>query len=174
MEGNFIGTDVTGTLPLGNATCTAGRAGVTMLGPVSFNNTIGGTTPAARNLISANRVAIFIDRSIGNVVQGNFIGTDVTGTQPLGNITNMAIQVSSNNKIGGTSPGARNIISDGEFGIVFFGACTNNLVQGNYIGTDVTGTKALGNNNGVRWIGSTQNNIIGGDNARGRQLDLRQ
>ena len=159
VEGNFIGTDVTGTLPLGNGTCGGDSGGV---GFASNNNRIGGTTPAARNLISANSVGIVFNRSMGNRVQGNFIGTDVTGTQPLGNTGQGVAIIGSNNQIGGTAPGARNIISDNGIGISIAGAdSTGNLVEGNFIGTDVSGTQPLGNNAGVRWFGVT-NNIIGG------------
>jgi hypothetical protein len=79
-----------------------------------------------------------------NVVQGNFIGTDVTGTRALGNGL-AGIQVFGGNQIGGTTPGAGNLIS-GNFGPgVQIGPGTGILVQGNLIGTDVTGIQPLGN-----------------------------
>ena len=69
--GNFIGTDITGTLDLGNS-----QEGVRI--DNAPGNTIGGTTAAARNVISANHWGVVITgpQAIGNVVQGNFIGTD--------------------------------------------------------------------------------------------------
>ena len=49
-------------------------------------NTIGGTTAAARNIISANAYSgVEIDDANDNLVEGDFIGTDVTGTVALGN-----------------------------------------------------------------------------------------
>ena len=80
----------------------------------SANNTIGGTTPAARNVISSNGgagIAIVTEGSVpasGNLVQGNFIGTDATGTARLllGNLDGIDI-ATSNNTIGGTVAGAR-------------------------------------------------------------------
>jgi CSLREA domain-containing protein len=157
VQGNFIGTDVTGTAPLGNAS-----DGVhIILGANS--NTIGGTTAAARNVISgnaANGVGINGIGTSGNLVQGNFIGTDVTGTAAIGN-GNAGVLVgdAANNTIGGTTAGARNIIAGNLEGVTF-DAAGGNLVQGNYIGTDVTGTFAIGNSVGVLVIGS--GNTIGG------------
>ncbi len=80
VEGNFIGTDVTGTLDLGN------NNGVSILSS-SSNNTIGGTTTGARNIISGNNQygISFYRAGTGNVVAGNYIGTDKDGTAALGN-----------------------------------------------------------------------------------------
>jgi hypothetical protein len=89
----------------------------------------------------------------GDHIEGNFIGTDVTGTQVAGNFSSGIWLFGSNELVGGTTPDARNIISgngngtsstepDGG-GIRVAG--TGNRVEGNYIGTDLSGTKALGN-----------------------------
>ena len=157
VEGNFIGTDVTGTMALGNTD------GVSV---GTANNRIGGTTPAARNLISGNggkALGIAGLDSDGNVVQGNLIGTDVTGLVALGNTGNgvaLGSIAGTNNLIGGTAPGARNVISGNATGVIL-GLANGNRVQGNFIGTDITDTVALGNNTGVG-IGASDNNIIGG------------
>jgi hypothetical protein len=77
VQGNYIGTDVTGSVALGNA-----AAGV---GLITANNMVGGTTQQARNVISGNgREGVYI-AAIGNFVQGNFIGTNAAGTATLGN-----------------------------------------------------------------------------------------
>jgi CSLREA domain-containing protein len=161
--GNYIGTDVNGTAARGNA-----RDGVLITFP---NNTIGGTIPGARNIISANGesgVILFSHAATGNQVQGNFIGTDVTGTIDLGNVTN-GVQISgaSGNTIGGTVSGARNVISGNNFsGVAILSGSTGNQVQGNLIGTDVTGTADLGNTFEGVFIGSgASNNTIGGTAA---------
>jgi hypothetical protein len=74
----LIGTDVTGTLTLGNA-----LVGVTSGGSIS-NALIGGTTVDARNIISANNRGIALaNSSSNNMVQGNFVGTEITGRAPL-------------------------------------------------------------------------------------------
>ncbi|MCH8961199.1 MAG: hypothetical protein IH820_07690 [Bacteroidetes bacterium] len=137
------------------------------------NNTIGGTTVGAGNLISGNirhGVAINGSGTTGNVVQGNYIGTDKNGTADLGNtLEGVFIRAgASNNTIGGTDSGAGNVISGNNDNGVFIAgsSTTGNLIQGNYIGTDVTGTAALGNGGwGVLIAGGTSNNTIGGTGA---------
>jgi hypothetical protein len=88
--------------------------GVVIIG--SPNNTIGGTTATARNIISGNFVygiRIFGDGATDTQVQGNYIGTDASDTQPLGNgLVGVAIQQgAANNTIGGTKATAGNVIS---------------------------------------------------------------
>ncbi|MHC4537331.1 MAG: LamG-like jellyroll fold domain-containing protein, partial [Planctomycetota bacterium] len=173
--GNFIGTDVTGTVDLGNQT-----DGVQIRS--AANNTIGGITAEARNVISGNNVrGISIqgdfDRggrdAAGNLVQGNFIGTDVTGTTALGNTQDgVQIRGAANNTIGGATAGARNVISSNNTGGGWGGisiinhpnlhitGASGNLVQGNFIGTDVTGTGSLGNRSGGVIIEAAANNTL--------------
>src|SRR5262249_29527709 len=81
IEGNFLGTDATGTAPLGN-----GSDGV-LLENGATGNTIGGTTASARNVISGNTVCNVLIQGTGtdgNRVQGNSIGTNAAGTATLG------------------------------------------------------------------------------------------
>ena len=129
----------------------------------SSDNLIGGTAPQARNLISANTnvgLRVFGPGATGNRIEGNFIGTDATGKQALGNRNGgVLILGQSLNVIGGTDAGAGNVISGNDFNrdesgnIVGASAgltiarpgAKMNLVQGNIIGADVTGTAALGN-----------------------------
>ncbi len=143
VQGNSIGTDATGRLALGNK-----LSGVTIL--TGNSNLIGGATAAARNVISANKLAgVYIStNSVGNLVQGNYIGVDATGANALGNVVNgISIDSASFNIVGGTSSGARNIISGNtNYGIEIYNAtATGNSIQGNYIGPAVSGQSALGN-----------------------------
>jgi hypothetical protein len=162
LQGSYIGTDVTGTVDLGNA--------FRGLNISSSNNIIGGTTAAARNVISGNdNTGISITAgTTGNLVQGNFIGTNAAGTGAIGNGTGVATEGQSGNSashtIGGTVPGARNIISGNQGpGISLGGTVSGHLVQGNFIGTDVTGTVAVGNvSDGVLIVFGSANNTIGG------------
>ena len=146
IRGNIIGLNAAGTSALPNA-----LNGV-VVEDGAHGNTIGGTTAADRNTISGNLqngVSISGVGTTGNAILGNFIGTDVTGTLDLGNTLNgvLATGGATDNVIGGTVAGARNVISgnDGD-GIEINGAGTNgNSVLGNFVGTDVTGTLGLGN-----------------------------
>ena len=175
VEGNYVGTDVTGTVAVGNGNdgiYVGNSSGV----PGSPSNcTVGGTTPGAGNLVSGNGgngVEIYGPNASGNLVQGNFIGTNAAGTGLLGNSgdgVNIG-DASGGHTIGGTVASARNIISGNGTGVHIVAYSTNfnaanNLVQGNYIGTDVNGTAALGNvGNGVK-LENANNNTIGGSAA---------
>ena len=103
----------------------------------------------------------------GNMILGNYIGTDITGTVDLGN-NDHGVHVrlnAANNTIGGTASGARNLISgNNEEGVrLIDSGTTGNTVQGNYIGTNISGTANLGNTkNGVGiWDGASINAIGG-------------
>jgi titin len=165
ITANFIGTDNSGTFSLGN-----GANGVQITG---FDNNVGGNGAAVRHVISGNRRDGVLlgpsSVSAGNLVAGNFMGTDSTGTRglrtlaggtPSGNgLNGVEIQGSSQNTIGGaggvgdSSPG--NVISNngadpvgprtGNGVLIRDSGSTNNTVQGNYIGTDVSGLSPLGN-----------------------------
>lgn len=169
IQGNYIGTDITGTFALGNA-----DDGVLLL---ASNNTIGGTTLADRNIISGNQeqgIRIQGSESSGNIVQGNLIGLDSTGTVALGNGTEcchsgIVLHLGANNNtIGGTVPGAGNVISGNTAdGITIADTGTvGNIIAGNFIGTDVTGTQDIGNSfDGVVIVGGASENLIGGTEA---------
>jgi hypothetical protein len=170
--GNYIGTDVSGTAFLGN----------TELGVVvhdgATNNTIGGDTRGAGNLISGNGLVGVLIEDAGtseNQVLGNYIGTDVSGSAPLGNArAGILIKTeATSNTIGGDASGARNLISgNGQIGVWIEGAGTSgNRVLGNYIGTDVSGTVSLGNaEQGVVIHDGATNNTIGGDTSEARNV----
>jgi CSLREA domain-containing protein len=161
IQGNFIGTDATGSIGLGNQ-------GSGILIHFSPHNTIGGTTTEARNVISANQAhGIMIDGSSAsnNEIRGNYIGTDVKGTGDLGNAQDGVIIIRArNNIVGGSEPNAQNVIANNRRnGINLQGSTAEgNRVQGNAIGTDASGTARMGNaNHGIILIG-TPENLIGG------------
>ena len=148
--GNLIGTDKTGTAEIGNV------FGV-YIGFGASENTVGGTTSGAANVISANFEGVYLGYSgtSGNVVLGNLIGTDINGTANLGN-TNDGVLILNNataNTVGGSSSGAANVISGNVDG-VYLNGTSGNVVLGNLIGTDITGSANLGNTNGVAILGA--------------------
>src|SRR5207245_2002030 len=100
----------------------------------------------------------------GNLIKGNFIGTNAAGTAALANFGNgITISNSADNTIGGNVSGAGNVISgNNQVGVEITGIGTNNnWVAGNFIGTNAPGTVALGNGGGVAVHGGAQFNIIG-------------
>jgi hypothetical protein len=160
--GNYIGTNISGTAALGNAS-----DGVVLMDG-AMNNTIGGDTPGTRNVISGNGdagVQIQDPDTSGNQVIGNYIGTDASGTIPLGNQHGVLISSTTDNTIGGDSPGARNLISGNrERGVqIQLLGTSGNRVLGNYIGTDVSGSGVLGNGSSGVILVLTTDSVIGGD-----------
>jgi uncharacterized repeat protein (TIGR01451 family) len=185
IEFNFIGTNATGTAALGN-----GDSGL-LINPGS-GHVIGGTTPAARNVISGNDgqgVQFLLGPATNHQIQGNFIGTNAAGTAGIGNLADGIFMLSGvtnimNCTVGGTTAGARNVISaNGGVGLEFLTVGTSNLVQGNFIGTDVTGTNDLGNalsgmslsdaaNNTIGGTVAGAGNVISGNNGGGVRINL--
>ncbi len=159
--GNYIGTDVTGTVSLIDPTFLGFPGGILFEGVSS--NIIGGDEPDAGNFIVGE---VLMSLSNNNIAQGNLIGTDFTGSKYLGGVLSVE---GNGNLIGGTTPGARNVIaaalSSLPFGISIDG--DHNLIQGNYVGTDISGTVALDRNSLTRGIsvGSGSFNTIGGTSA---------
>jgi hypothetical protein len=171
ISGNYIGTDANGTVELGNT-----HNGV-LISSGANNNIIGGSTPSGRNVISGNGwsgVGIYGSTTKGNIVSGNYIGTDTNGTVELSN-THEGVIISSganNNTIGGSTPGEWNVISsNGSNGVTISGSAASNIISGNYIGTDASGTLGLGNTSaGVSIIDGAQNNIVGGSTPGERNI----
>ena len=107
-----------------------------------------------------------------NLIEGNYIGTDITGTVAVGNLgAGIAIfNGAQSNQIGGITPAERNIVSgNSNDGIGVSGAGTDtNLIEGNYIGTDVSGLFPLGNAfNGISIFGTAQSNTVSTNVASG-------
>lgn len=166
VAGNHIGVDASGTRAFGN------NHGV-HVAEGARSNIIGGLEAAAGNVISGNRAAGVILRTgaSANEVIGNRIGTDASGTRRVGNNYG-GVEFwdrSPLNVLGGTTANHRNLISgNGGEGVILRNGSFNNYVQGNFIGTDITGTMAISNRYSGVWIGSDQpaspirDSIIGG------------
>jgi parallel beta-helix repeat protein len=168
IQGNRIGTNADGTAAVGRA----GAAGIYMIGGV-HDVLIGGTDPGQGNLISGNNLGVAANDSYNVTVQGNLIGTDATGTYAIPNNTGIGMS-EGDNLIGGIESGAGNLIS----GNTFTGIAINNPsdgrpvnIWGNRIGTDITGTHALGNGTGVGMGGGGGYNVlVGGFDPRQRNI----
>jgi hypothetical protein len=164
LQGNYIGTDVTGTLALGNE-----GHGVDLGG---HDNFVGGGGPGEGNVISGNGEGIFANCTTRDVVRGNFIGTDATG------------EVAIPNRLGIFFDGAclaeqntieQNVIS-GNLGLgLWFSEAggpgsVRNTIRGNFIGTNRAGTAVIPNSgNGIQ-IDGGMGNVIGGSSSADRNI----
>lgn len=180
IAGNFVGTNAAGTAAVPNTHSLNEQVGGINLAYGSSNNIIGtnsdGSGDAAeRNLISGNAfhgIVIEGDGSANNIVAGNYIGTDVTGTAAIGNLVGIMITSPlGGNRIGTNGDGSndiaeRNLISGNlSSGIFLTGEDTQ--IAGNFIGTDVSGTAPLGNGlHGIYVNDGASNTEIGGSELK--------
>jgi hypothetical protein len=159
IQGNLIGTDVSGTLAVPNQ-----HYGVYVSSP---NNLVGGVNVGEGNVISGNKlggVALTEVTAHGNVVQGNRIGTNAAGTAALGNGHGVTVANGSNNTVGGTVAGAGNQISGNtRNGVMVVGStASGTVIRNNLIGLNASGTAAMGNGlHGVA-VWSSPNTTLGG------------
>ncbi|MFO7741595.1 MAG: NosD domain-containing protein [Anaerolineae bacterium] len=159
--GNVVGMDISGAAALPN------YHGVLI--SQSTDNLIGGAAAGAGNLISGNEFSgVWLEylAAPGNTIAGNRIGTDLSGTQAVPNYIGIAHIEASGNVIGGTEPGAGNLISGNVQEGIHLGSNSNsNVVLGNTIGVDVTGDVAIHNTIWGIFVGfGASDNIIGGRN----------
>jgi hypothetical protein len=175
--GNTVQNNIIGLNANANSALANGDDGVDLIGGAS-NNTVGGTTSVLANWISGNAfegVWITDPGTSHNVVLGNLIGTDGTGSKAVANkddgvwIQNGA----SNNLIGGTAPGSANVISGNANPGVWLSdpGTAGNTVLGNLIGLDSTGTKAVENKHGGIIIANgASGNTVGGATSAARNF----
>ncbi len=153
--GNFVGLNFSANAALAN-----GGNGIEIQGS---KNSVGGSVLAARNYISGNSKdgVLIANGATGNQVLGNFIGLDISGTHGISNLNGVEV-AGSNNTLGGTVSGTRNIISgNSNDGVLIDSTAASNVIQGNDVGTDYTGLNILANSgNGVEIAGN--NNMVGG------------
>ncbi len=113
---------------------------------------------------------IHVRTGSANVIEGNYIGTNPAGTAILANGLGVAIENSSGNVVGGTTPGQRNVISGNTEGVAVVLGSSANRVIGNYIGTDAAGLTALPNTGGVVLTGGANNEVGGNAAAEGNLI----
>ena len=140
VEGCYIGTSADGTQADRNL-----GSGIRI---ESYANRVGGLTIPQRNVISGNGglgieggILIYGESAFGNVVQGNFIGLDAAGLNPIANLgRGVAVHFASYNLIGGSEPGAGNLIAGNRAtGIRIMSSSTGNIVWRNWIGINKLG-----------------------------------
>ena len=153
IAGNFIGTNPAGTLSKRST------IGIVVMATAS-NLTVGGPAAADRNLISGHvfyGVQLPSTSTTGHLIQGNYIGTDVTGTLSLDSPTNLQGALVN---MGGVSV-LDNLISGNTGGGVH--TVSSTTLRGNFIGTKRDGTTALPNGYGVLLQGTAS--TVGGSAA---------
>jgi len=165
IEGNFFNTDPTGATLLGNSTA---------IRITGSRNLVGGTTPAARNILAGGdfgSIELMIGGD-GNKVKGNYLGLDASGTVPLqgenggSNGINLSAQgLSTNTLIGGDEPGAGNVIVAHATAIVLGGGVSGTTIQGNLIGTDPASTIVIAGAVGISTNNGPSDTLIGGVTA---------
>lgn len=165
IAGNFLGTTADGTAAAPNAV-----GGFGLRHNSGNNLTIGGPAPADRNLISGSTqggviidVGFFGSAATGHLIEGNYIGPDVTGTSSLSRpsapgLTNINNAIVRGNLISGNLGGGMStVVGSGQAGPV--------IIQGNLIGTQRNGTSPLPNGNYGGIIMSTDDGLVGGTGA---------
>lgn len=159
VAGNYLGTNATASDSLGNF------IGVEIFGGARFN-TVGGLDSILRNIVSGNEhIGIRVFDASDNIIIGNYVGTDRTGNYAIGNRDGVSIEgTAKRNIVGGTQVGSRNIVSGNvAYGVPIFGSgCDSNIVIGNYIGINYSGTVAIPNTYGLLYDDGARYNILGG------------
>jgi parallel beta helix pectate lyase-like protein len=155
VAGSFIGLDATGMVPLPN------DVGV-LLKYRSELSVVGGSAPAARNVISGNRGEGVSDSSfaVGQVIQNNFIGTDVTGTRAVPNGKSGLLLYYLEQGVTITE----NLIS-GNAGRGISGDDSQVSIMANLVGSDISGTLPLGNRGTGIWLNTDFTHNVISDNT---------
>lgn len=167
IEGNYVGLNATGTGPVPNGT------GISVSGP---NSVVGGTAAGSRNVASGNvSTGIRINpQGSGSLVQGNIVGLDESGISPLANGgIGIDSQAGNGTTIGGTSAAARNIVAgNGLHGVrISTGAPSEVFVQGNVIGLATDGATPVGNGgDGILVDNPWESTYVGGATSGARNV----
>ena len=196
ISGCFLGTDPTGRSARGN------RVGVAIAQPglaarVDCGNepelsierlqsggagfpslaVVGGLSPAERNVISGNSVGLTANSVTNCLIQGNYIGTDASGSTALANQNGVTLFFTFATAVGASanlpSPGTAgaNVVSGNIVSGIIVGAGGSNFVGGNFVGTDATGTKSIANGTGILLQDgsgdSVYGNLVSGNSRHG-------
>jgi hypothetical protein len=173
IRGNYVGTTASGTADLGN-----GASGIYLRkapGNLVIQNLVSGNDGFAGIAICGSGVTLpcgggpagtQTSDAAGNIIQGNLVGTNGAGTAALGNTQKgVSIDGAPSTLVGGPLGGDRNVISATLAGpgiVIFNPGADGNLIRGNYIGTDLTGTGSLGNNGPGVLLADGANTVVSG------------
>jgi hypothetical protein len=161
------GSDAALKIELSGASAGAGADGIRITGPDSVVKGL------VLNGWSRHGVEVIGSGASGNRIEGNYVGTNANGTAAVGNgVDGVVIDSAPNNVVGGTTAEARNVISGNALSgvVVLSPGASGNRIQGNYVGTDASATKDLGNVLEGLVIGNAPNNVVGGTSASARNL----
>jgi len=167
VSNNYIGLNAAGTAAVANT------VGVTLSGTANAN-TVGGVNPGEGNVISGNAtngITLISGGTTTNLIQGNNIGTDPTGssTKPNGAAGVLVTGSANGNTIGGTAVGSGNLISGNTTHGIQISSSTTTTIQGNIIGLNKAGTLGLPNLlDGILIQGGSASNTIGGNTLQMR------
>jgi uncharacterized repeat protein (TIGR01451 family)/CSLREA domain-containing protein len=167
ISGNYIGTDVTGSIAVG------GTVGIATFAP---GTVIGGASPLDRNVIAGHSAQNVLIQGPGATVQGNYIGTDASGEVALGGGTGIETLHSSNHLIGGDGVDEGNLISGHSARGIQVGGVpsSGHRIVGNRVGTDKDGVEPLPNFDGIAVSGAdtvVSNNLISANRDGGLEID---
>jgi hypothetical protein len=161
IRGNYLGVGSAGAAALPN-----NSSGLIVEGD---SNVVGGVSPTNRNVISGNNnwgIDVF---GVDNTIQGNYIGTDAAGVAALANGIGGVVVDGGATHVGGSDPGAGNVISgNAGIGLEIDSLADASVVKGNLIGTNAAGNAALANTTGLDV--SSDFNQIGGTAAGARNV----
>ena len=149
-------------IELNGAAAGGGADGLTILG--------GDSTVRGLVINRFGGSGIYVGGAGGNLIQGNYIGLDAAGNADLGNAMYGIWLTTDSNVIGGTTAGDRNVVSGNNIDGIHIDGADNNLVQGNYVGTNATATGAVGNSEDGIWLDNASSNVIGGTVAGARNV----
>ncbi len=170
VEGCFIGLEPDGTVTSGEPLHLAG-IGVAIHSH-AMGHVVGGSTPAARNVMGGLAIAISIDDASDNLVLGNYVGVSPSGTQARHNLRAISLHgvASARNRIGGRGRSERNILSGSGGGLagsadgaILIAGGFGTEIEGNFIGTDAAGGSIIANGVAGIWISGGRWHRIGGD-----------
>ncbi len=167
ISGNYIGVTRDGVATFGRGGYGIGMAG-SEHAPDCVDNVVGGTRASERNVLGGLKQGILIIQASRNVISGNYLGLgpDGSGIRRIGQWAIGLGPGAADNRIGGTTPGERNVIAGTNAGVCVLGPGTSgNTIQGNYFGLNAAGTRQRSFGTGVAVSEGGENLAIGGDTA---------